>query len=170
MQLDYLAIALRWLHILSAAATVGGAMLVRTALLPAAQNLSEDVRRQILDGVRTRWAKVVHLAILLLLVSGLLNFFFYSMKMFPRGTSESVLYNMLFGIKFLLALAVFGLAEVLLGRSSTADKLRAKGTLWHSVCLGLLVAIVCISGVMSRMHTQPNVAPSAVAAAETSTQ
>lgn len=163
MHLDYLAIVLRWLHILSAAATVGGTLLVRIALLPAAAELSEDARRKVLEGVRARWAMVVHLAILLLLVTGFANFFLYGMKLFPRGTSESILYNALFGIKVLLAFAVFGLAEVLLGRSGAAEKLRAKAKLWTSVNLGLLVAIVCISGVMSRMHTRPNEAPSAVA-------
>lgn len=159
MHLDYPAIILRWLHILSAAATVGGTLLVRTALLPAAAELSEDARRKLLEGVRARWGMIVHLAILLLLVTGFTNYFLYGMRLFPRGTSESMLYNMLFGVKFLLAFAVFGLAEVLVGRSSAAEKLRAKAKLWTSVNLGLLVAIVCISGVMSRMHTAPNAAP-----------
>lgn len=156
MQLDYVAILLRWMHILSAAATVGGTLLIRAALLPAAMELTDDARRRILDGVRRRWAMVVHLSILLLLVSGLANFFLYGMKLFPKGTPESMLYNMLFGIKFLLAFAVFGLAEVLLGSSAAAEKLRANAKRWNAVNLGLLVTIVCISGVMSRMHTRPN--------------
>lgn len=161
MHLDYMAILLRWLHVLSAAATVGGTLLTCVALLPAAMELPEDARRKILDGVRRRWSMVVHLAILLLLATGFANFFLYGMRLFPRGSSESVAYNMLFGVKFLLALAVFGLAEVLLGRSSAAEKLRQKAKFWTTVNLCLLVAIVCISGVMGRMHTQPNETPPA---------
>jgi uncharacterized membrane protein len=165
MHLDYLAIILRWLHILSAAATVGGTLLIRTALLPSAMDLPEEARRKILDGVRARWSKIVHLAILLLLVTGFANFFLYGMRLFPSGTVESKLYNALFGVKFLLAIGVFGLAEVLLGRSSTAEKMRLKAKLWNSVALVLLVLIVCISGVMSRMHTRPNEAVQAPVAA-----
>lgn len=162
----YLAIGLRWIHILAAATTVGGVMLIRLALLPAAQELSDDARRKLHDGIRARWSKVTHLAIGLLLLSGFANYFMYSLGMFPSGSPASKLYNMLFGIKFLLAIGVFGLAEVLLGSSATAEKLRANAKLWQSVNLALLVTIVCLSGVMSRMHTAPNAPPPASIAVE----
>ncbi len=161
----YLSIVLRWLHILSAAATVGGTLLISVALLPAAEELADDARRKLLEAFRARWAKIVHAAVGLLLLTGLLNFFMFSLKLFKRGTPESKLYNGLFGVKALLALAVFGLAEVLVGRSPLAEKLRANGKLWSKVNLALLVAIVCLSGVMRSMHTAPNkAAPAAVPA------
>lgn len=166
MNLDYLAIGLRWIHVLAAATTVGGVMLIRLALLPAAQELSDDVRRKLHDAVRARWSMVIHLAIGLLLLSGFANFFMYALGMFPSGSPESKLYNMLFGVKFLLAIGVFGLAEVLLGSSALAEKLRRNAKLWQSVNLALLIAIVCISGVMSRMHTAPNGKPAATAESE----
>ncbi|MDZ4779216.1 MAG: hypothetical protein SGJ19_03080 [Planctomycetia bacterium] len=156
MHLDYLAIGLRWIHILSAATTIGGVMLIRFALLPAADALLDDARRKLHDGVRARWKLVVHAAIGLLLLSGFLNFFMYSLGMFPSGSPESKLYNALFGVKALLAFGVFGLAEVLVGSSPLAEKLRAKAKTWQTVNLVLLVLIVCLSGVMSRMHTTPN--------------
>lgn len=161
MPLDYLAIALRWLHLLSAAATIGGVMLIRFALLPAADELPEATRRQLHDGVRARWKLVVHAAIGLLLLTGFINFFRSSLGLFPSGSVESKLYNSLFGVKVILAVCVFGLAEVLLGSSPLAEKLRAKAKTWQTVNLVLLVLIVCLSGVMSRMHTAPNASPSA---------
>jgi uncharacterized membrane protein len=164
----YLAVVLRLFHILAAAATIGGTLLVRTALLPAAASLSEDARRTILDGIRKRWAPIVHGAIGLLLLTGLLNFFFYSRGMFELGTPESKLYNMLFGVKAILALCVFGLAEVLVGKSSTAEKMRANAKRWTAVNLVLFLLIVAISAAMSRMHTAPNALKPAVASSENS--
>ncbi len=161
MSLDYLAIGLRWIHILSAATTIGGVMLIRFALLPAADTLPDDARRKLHDGVRARWKMVVHASIGLLLLSGFINFF-RSLGMFPSGSAESKLYNALFGVKALLAFGVFGLAEVLVGSSPLAEKLRAKAKTWQTVNLVLLVLIVCLSGVMSRMHTAPNAAKAAV--------
>jgi uncharacterized membrane protein len=162
MPLDYLAIALRWIHVFSAATTIGGVMLIRFALLPAADELPDAARRQLHDGVRARWKMVVHAAIALLLLSGFINFFRSSLGLFPSGSAESKLYNALFGVKFLLAIGVFGLAEVLMGSSPLAEKLRAKAKTWQTVNLVLLVLIVCLSGVMGRMHTAPNATPAAV--------
>lgn len=145
---DMLLILFRWLHILAAVAAGGGAIFARTSLLPAAAELPEDARRAVLAGTRTRWSRVVMTAILFLIVSGFYNFF-----VGPIGKSKPVeeytgMYHAIFGIKFLLALAVFFLASLLSGRSEAAERFRAQGMKWHTVTMWLVIVIICLSGVL----------------------
>ena len=86
------------------------------------------------------------LAILLLLVSGLINFIRIN-RTLPADANK-MLYHSLFGIKFLLALVVFFLASALSGRSTAFQKLRANSKTWLGVTSTLVVAIILISGVM----------------------
>jgi hypothetical protein len=56
----------------------------------------------------------------------------------------------LFGIKFLLALAIFFLASVLTGHSARTQKFRDNRRLWLTVNLVLAVLVVCISGILRK--------------------
>jgi hypothetical protein len=81
----------------------------------------------------------------LLLLSGLINFVRIVQRYdFPEGS----LYHMLFGIKFLLALAVFYLASALAGRSHLAQRLQSRERVWLSWTVVLAVAVVLLAGVM----------------------
>jgi uncharacterized membrane protein len=107
MEIDWLALLLRWLHIVAAVAVVGGTIFMRLALVPAAADLPEEARGPLAEGVRRRWAKVVMAAILFLLVSGLWNFFAINASFKAAGLKIPALYHPLFGLKFLLALGIF---------------------------------------------------------------
>lgn len=135
------ALVLRWVHVLSAILGVGGAMFVRFALLPAAATLDDAAHAQLKEAVRVRWARFMHAAVGLLLVSGLANF---ALKVTTYKLPP--LYHMLFGIKFLLALAVLGIASVLVGKSKLAVKLRERQAFWLNVNIALAVVVVCLSG------------------------
>ena len=156
MEIDYLGLASRVLHILAAMTAVGGAVYVRFALAPAAEQLPEDAHAQLKESVRGRWSRVVMLCIALLLLSGIYNFFATN-NLFKTATGETPgAYHMLFGVKFLLALVIFWIASALTGRTATTAKIREAYKTWLGVLIACAVAIVIISGVMRGMHIQPN--------------
>jgi uncharacterized membrane protein len=146
MHLDWLAIVLRWMHILAAITAVGGTVFMRMALLPSVSVLPDDARKALHEQVRSRWVKFVMGAILFLLVSGLYNF----MRRLNAGLPADFkgLYHGLFGVKFLLALAIFFLASALTGRAAALARFRQNAKFWLSVNLTMAVIVVCISGVL----------------------
>jgi uncharacterized membrane protein len=142
--INWLDVALRWMHILAAVAAGGGTLFARLAFLPAIEeSLSPDQRLSLHASVRRRWSKVVMASIAFLLISGLINFI-NLVKLYDLPK----LYHPLFGVKFLLALAVFFIASVLAGRSSLADKFRQNARKWLTINAVLVVLIVLISGVL----------------------
>ena len=64
-------------------------------------------------------------------------------------------YQMLFGIKFILALAIFALASILTGRSAGTQKIRDNARFWININLAMALAVVIISGVMRLTHVGP---------------
>jgi uncharacterized membrane protein len=143
VELDYLGILLRWMHILAAITAVGGTIFVRVALLPSVAVLPDDQRKALHEQVRSRWMKFVLGAIAFLLVSGIFNLI---TKERPPGVTT--LYHVLFGIKFLLALVVFFVASALVGRSPALAKIRQNARFWLTLNMALAITVVCISGVL----------------------
>ena len=154
----YLA-ALRWAHILAAVVAVGGLFFARFGLLPAMQLLDEETREKLHEGIRKRWLPWVIGAITLLLASGLANFLLFNdaARSWDDGTwMRQTKYHALFGVKFLLALAVFYFASGLVGRGEGTAWIRANRGKWLSVTLLLAVGVVMISGWMRGLHVGPN--------------
>jgi len=160
--MSFLPLLSRWLHILAAMAVVGGPMFMCFALLPADPVLPGNQRQALHDRIRRRWSKVVMTAILFLLVTGIYNFilFFQATKTWgptwEHGSANYSLYNILFGIKFVLALAVFFIASAVTGRGEIFTRFRQHDRFWITVNLLLGILIVCIAGYMRMMHTGPN--------------
>lgn len=146
MQLDWIAIVFRWVHILAAMTAVGGTIFMRTALVPSVAVLADDQRKALHEQVRSRWVKFIMGAILFLLLSGFYNFFRRVNQGFDPDPKR--LYNILFGIKFLLALAIFFIASALTGRASALERIRKNAKFWLTVNVVLAVTVVCISGVL----------------------
>ncbi|HJT33662.1 MAG TPA: hypothetical protein VJ783_16575 [Pirellulales bacterium] len=145
MQLDWLGIVFRWLHILSAITAVGGTIFMRMALMPSVAVLSDEQHQALREQVRSRWVKWVMAAILFLIVSGIYNFF---AKLDAIDKIYKGLYHGLFGVKVLLALVIFFLASALTGRSPAFAAIRQNAKLWLSVNMALAIVVVCISGVL----------------------
>jgi uncharacterized membrane protein len=146
VDIDYVSVLFRWLHILPAIVAVGGTIFMWAALHPALGELPDSQRKALQEAVRARWSKWVMGAILLLLVSGFYNFFALTNRyQLPK------VYHMLFGIKFLLALAIFTLASFLTGRTAVAQRMRANARPWLTLNVALAVLLVCISGVMRNL-------------------
>lgn len=140
----WVAAVMRWAHVLAAIAAVGGSLYWTLVLMPAAGRIDAAARDTLAGEVRARWSKILGIAILLLLASGIYNL----MAILQRYDLQGTPYHMWFGIKFLLALVVFLLASMLAGRSESAVKLRAAGSRWAKVTLLLAVIVVCISGAL----------------------
>jgi uncharacterized membrane protein len=142
-----LALLSRWLHVIPAMVLVGGALFLRFALLPAANEVGgQDEFR---EAVRRRWAKWVMISVLLMLISG-----FYNAYLKAIGYQLSPVYLALLTIKILLAFFVFYLASVLTGRSKTAKKFRQKEIFWLNVLCASMIAIVAVAGWM-KLSSQP---------------
>lgn len=159
MPIDYLALVLRLLHILAAITAVGGMIFIRFALLPALDTLGDEQRRAMHEQIRARWSRLIQVSILFLLASGLTNFIMFvrAAKTWDdawRDTYYSA-YQMLFGIKFILALVIFALASILTGKSAGTQKIRSNPRLWLNLNLTLALAVVIISGVLRLTHVGP---------------
>lgn len=138
-----LVLVFRWLHILAAITAVGGSIFARFVVFPALDPLPADERSKLHAVMRGYWGKIVAAAIGFLLVSGLYNFMItVSQFRVPSW------YHMVFGVKFLLAMAIFAIASLLVGRSPAAEALRKNARLWLNLNIALAVLVVCLSGLL----------------------
>lgn len=139
-------ILFRWIHLGAAIVAVGGTVFQRFVLMPALSAVGEAERTAIREKVLARWRMFVHTSVLALLASGIYNAF----QMFPMHKGQP-LYHSLFGVKFLLALAIFGIATVLTGKSDRAQRMRGRGPFWMGVLVALTAAVVALSGVLKNL-------------------
>ena len=128
----------RGIHLLCAMLAVGELVFQRLALRPA---LEANPNAELAESIRRRWAPMTHIAITLLLVTGM----YQLMKAgIPKGKEDSA-YHMWFGIKFVAALGIFFIVTALAGRSAAFEKLRQKGGLWGSIAIVLALVVIAIS-------------------------
>lgn len=155
MDIDFvLALVARWMHILAAITAVGGTIFQRVALVPAVAKLADGDRRALAEALRSRWSKFVMASIAFLLISGFYNFLtIVRLYDLPRPW-----YHALFGVKFLLALAIFFIASVLAGRSEATQKFRDNAKSWLTVNMCLAILLVMISGALKVMPHTPKTA------------
>ncbi|GMU93976.1 MAG: hypothetical protein AMXMBFR4_30340 [Candidatus Hydrogenedentota bacterium] len=146
------ALIMRWAHIFSAVIAVGGTIFMRFVLMPAAQaTLDDAAHARLRAALIGRWQRFVHTCILLFLVSG-----FYNYLAITRFEHEGQpIYHMLFGIKFLLALAVFALAIALTSLKPWSEKMRNNSRAWLVVLVALAAAAIVLSGYMRALPKAP---------------
>jgi uncharacterized membrane protein len=131
----------RIVHVLTAITMLGGSLFMLLVLIPSLQANDDSTRREIMGSVRQRWQRIVHSGILLFLLSGFYNYF----RAMPKHKGDG-LYHALVGTKILLALGIFFLASVLVGRSSKFEPMRANTRKWLTIICLLGIIIVAISG------------------------
>jgi uncharacterized membrane protein len=141
--LDYILLVLRYMHILGAIMLMGGAVFARFAVVPTLKKLNPVDQETVHSELRRRWSKFVHISSFFLLVSGIANLGIYGAK---YEFTTFPLYNMVAGIKFLLALPIFFIAALLTGRGKLAQKIQANTKYWLTVNLVLAVLMVLIGG------------------------
>lgn len=144
--LFFVNLGMRYLHILGAITLMGGTIFMRFALLPTLLGMDAEKRAEVHQGVRSRWAMVVGLASGMLLISGIANLGLASQYVYavPGGLS----YSMLGGIKLILALPIFVLAALLMGKTDLAKKVQANAATVLNINLVLAVILVLIGGWM----------------------
>lgn len=141
MNMLWLDVVSRCLHVLAAAALLGGSIFSRFVLLPSAAELSDAEHEKLRAGVLSRWKRFVHGGIAVLLASGFYNF----VRALPAHRGQEG-YHAIIGVKILLAVTVFFLASVLVGRSSASAAMRQNARRWAGLIVLLGTAIVVISG------------------------
>jgi uncharacterized membrane protein len=143
---DWLGVVSRILHVGTAIVLVGGAAFLRFALLPAAvASLTDEEHARLRQAVLARWGKFVHSGIAILLFSGAYNFVRAIWALRDAGVRDP-LYHALIGIKILLAMGVFFVASVLVGRSAKFEAWRKQAAKWLTINLVLALLVVSISG------------------------
>lgn len=105
--IDFIALVSRWAHIVAAAVVVGGFVYARFVLFPAMSALSEESQAQLRDEIANSMRPWGLSSIVLLVISGSYNFY----RVVLSGVDSA--YHMAFGLKFLLALHVFGMLFIL---------------------------------------------------------
>ena len=140
--MEVLILVLRWFHVIPTIAIVGDLIYMRFVLPKSLANGSDEQFALL----RKRWAMIVMASSALLLVTGLTNMVLAG-RLYDYGDDQAnKMYQMLAGIKFLLALPVFFLAARLAGRSESAAKMRQKGDMWLNVTLIVALIVVMLGG------------------------
>jgi uncharacterized membrane protein len=148
MNVDWLILAARWLHILSATLAVGVPIYVRFVLMPAANStLDEEHHSRLREALIKRWRMIVHVLIVVFLATGLYNYLVVA-RWKDMSSELKTRYHMLMGIKILIALVMFTISSALAGRSSLFAPLRQNAKLWLVVLILLGLGIIGISGVL----------------------
>ena len=148
MNVDWLAVVFRWVHILAAVVAVGGVLFQRLVLMPSVMSSIDDANRGRLHAeVTRRWKGVLMACIGLLLVSGFYNFFTISMD----KAKGAPIYHGLFGIKFVSALVVFFIGSALVGRAAAFEGMRRDRARWLGISAVLAVLVILVSGILKNI-------------------
>lgn len=137
--INWLNIVIRFAHIFGAIIAVGGAIFAGFVVFPAAQVVPDESKAHFNEMVRKRFAKLVMVAITLLLVTGFYN---YLVNELPLHKGQKV-YNAVMGVKILLAFAVFFFASTLTGKSAAFEGMRKKRKKW--LTLNILLALIVVA-------------------------
>lgn len=148
MDIDWLILAARWLHILSATLAVGVPIYVRFVLMPAAAaTLDEEHHTRLREALTRRWRMIVHILIVVFLATGFYNYLVVA-RWKEMSSELKMRYHMLMGIKILIALVMFTISSGLAGRSSLFAPMRQNAKFWLVVLVLLGLGIIGISGVL----------------------
>ena len=104
----------RFVHISSVILFLGGVFYARQVLVPAFNLLPDELRKQSAVAAQVRWRTTLFLLLILIVGSGLYNFFSYT------GPKHTTAYEIWFGIKMLLVAHVLASA-ILMGTSRYGD-------------------------------------------------
>ncbi len=141
--LTALAIAMRWVHIVSIATILGGFVFARFAFYPALSQLPESVRGQVGPAVAARFRALLYTVAAAALVSGVYNYL--TKPSYPRG------YHMWIGIKILFVLHALA-AAILYGVPGADDRKRPR---WAAGIVASALVIVLISGWLRWLTLHP---------------
>lgn len=151
MDVELLPLLSRWLHVLGAIALLGGAIFVKVAFTPLANEQPEETRDTFHAAVARHWAKWVGILTGVLLLTGFYNYLGVTAAQ-HKGDGP---YHALMGVKMLAALAVFFLSAALVGRSEKLAGIRRRRSLFSTLALALGITTVLIAGYLKMRGVPP---------------
>ncbi len=133
-----LAVANHWAHLMAAITLLGSTIFLRLAVHPATKNLEGEAKEGFERGLRRKAAMLIHASFMLLIITGFINF----VRRFNEGVPIS--YNLVFGVKFLLAMVILGIALMLTIPSEALEKVQSRRPHWLAIniVLGLIVVLL----------------------------
>jgi hypothetical protein len=134
MQMMIVDIVMRFLHILSAVALVGGALAWRLGMMPALEPLSGEMRTKLGNAVAAAWRPIMFSAMGGVLVSGIYQ---YVGVKNPPPAWQAVI-----GVKFLLVLHVFAVGFIVTGRNNEKRSRQLTGIVISGVVIIALAAVL----------------------------
>lgn len=141
----------RWFHLAAVIVAVGGTVFIRLVFHPALKSgLPDEAATSVREAVLRRWGRFVHLCIVILIITGTYNTL-VQVPRHPVVPGQMPIYHVLLGIKLILALGLFFIASVLVGRSQTFEGMRRKRPLWLGVGIGLAAVIVLLSNILKNL-------------------
>lgn len=127
-----LAIAMRWVHVVSVATILGGFLVLRFGFYPALAGLPPEAREQAGPAVAARFRGLLYTVVGAAVLSGIYN---YATKAsYPPG------YHMWIGIKILIALHIFTSA-IRYGLPGTQESKRPRLAM-NIVVSGLVIVLI----------------------------
>ncbi len=128
----------RYFHLLSVIIAIGGAFIIRYAVQPALSELDQSTRGRFLDRMGRALARIVPAAVLLLILTGLINVY----RAFTVAPMPPPAYHMILGLKILLSFMLFGIA---LGMAWGHARIQANRRFWYSMMVHMGLLLVALS-------------------------
>lgn len=132
----FLGVLMRWIHVTSTVALLGGVLYARYIVQPSMKALTTEGMSNLAQQTSVRFRSWIVGAMAALLGSGIYNLL--TKPFVPRG------YHMWFGIKMLLVLHIFAVLFLLAKTPAISPEQQAKRSRWMSgiVVSGLVVLLI----------------------------
>ncbi|MCH7870590.1 MAG: hypothetical protein IID33_02715, partial [Planctomycetes bacterium] len=125
----------------------GGALYHLFFVQPMLESLGPEHRRSVGELMAARWRPWLFTAVVVLFVSGLMNFLMFKVPHY-RDHSSAGLYHGLIGAKIILALGVMHVMTMLSLPGDKFDKkYRERAGFWLSLAVAMLVGIIVLGAI-----------------------
>jgi hypothetical protein len=147
---------MRWLHVGSAVAAIGGVLLMRFAVVPALAGLANGA--ELYGAIQKGFKRVLHSALGLAIVTGLYNYMVPTIPAIRRlkeahaDLGPMAAYHSVMGVKVLLSFVLFGAAIAMLKPADTMPENR-NPALTVNLILGFL--ILALAAYLRRLWAIP---------------
>jgi uncharacterized membrane protein len=146
----FVTIVSRWLHVISACLAIGGVAFIRFVLPRGLKLLDEAGQRQVLLAVRRTFKRVVHAAILLLLITGIYN----TRLAWDKYDLNKALLHALWGTHVLLAACGFAISLYVLAGPQPPRSNRKLMALNFAILLLVVAAASTVKSARERAIAQ----------------
>ena len=133
-EMNELNIVIRFLHIISAVALLGGAIAWRFAVVPAMAPLASDMQKKVGNAIAAAWRPVYFAAAAGLLLSGIFNYM-------NKGNVPPA-WHAVIGVKFLLALHVLAVGFLITMPDNEKRSRQLTGIIISGVVIVILAAVL----------------------------